>query len=526
MASYWPTKRGWEAMTTPWFDDDETEETKPEAELSEEEAREKRYQEEAAQKLTRDGGLADPQLDRPRRNLIVGVFLGAVFLLAGGAVLARNLATASTVSERDQLQQRVAKPGRVPDGWDTKVPAAAPPQDAYDAVDPKDPVFTTAVEAHRPAVECPNWYSAERCENYKRRMQGGGSEPGDDGSDCPAEYSPAECVKFEEMKMRGEGDPQGRGAKYMGSNYAANTSKGSKSAPGSDWEDEGLAPMTYEFSGKSQHPTLTASAPLGDAPMTVPAQPSLQLPPNLKQALEQAAQQHGDRDGDDVTEAFAARPGVLDSEDDERELAECELTAGTAIHVANLSAINTDVPAKSTVTAQVTQTVYCGADSQHVAIPAGSTFTASANARVSYGDERIQLCMEQLKRPPSRSKPNGSVTPVKCWAAADITGMVGWTGEVDNHWGQLVAGVALSTFLSLGTTSVAGNQEGFAPTIAQRAASNAGQQFNAAGQRIVQRDLQRKPTITRKMLQSGTVIVTENKPITPWVARKAKRRVW
>jgi len=134
--------------------------------------------------------------------------------------------------------------------------------------------------------------------------------------------------------------------------------------------------------------------------------------------------------------------------------------------------------------------------------------------------------MEQLRRPPSAGKPNGSVLPVKCWAAADITGMVGWAGEVDNHWDKLIAGVALSTFLSLGTTSVAGNQEGFAPTIAQRAASNAGTQMNQAGQKIVQRDLQRKPTITRAMLQSGTVVVTENKPMQPWKARKAKRRAW
>ena len=483
--------------------DDEDEAAENAAELSEDEARNKRYEEEAAQKLTRGGGL-DDDMPRLAKGKIVGTVAAAIVLLCGGGLAWAKTRAKDQVSEREVIR-RDLKPAPVPEVF--KKLGQSEPDDVYAAVDPKDPAFTTPITALPPEpVKHDEDYIIEH---------------------CPAEYTPAECVALEAAKMKAEGDPQGRGPKYMGSSYAANAGKKGSHVVNADWEDEGLAPMTYyPGANAARQPSLTAVAPPADVPMSLPAQGGLQLPPNLRQALEHAAQQQGAQDGDDVKEAFAARPGVLDAEDDERELAECELTAGTVIHVANLTAINTDIPGKSSVTAQVTQTIYCGSDNQHVAIPQGSTFTASANARVAYGDNRIQLCMEQLRRPPSRAKPNGSILTTKCWGAADITGMLGWDGDVDNHWPEVIAAVTLSAVLSMGTSATAGNQEGFAPTIAQRAANQAGTQLNQAGQRIVQRDLARKPTITRNMLQSGTVIVTENKPIAPWRARKAKGRAW
>ena len=496
-------------MTNPLFDDEDQDEVteKPAGELSEDEARERRYADDAAKKLKNVGALDEP-MTRVRRNAAIGAFVAIVVALGGGVVWAAKTRGSEMQAERDILKKPV-QPGKIPEGFafdkPAPVPAPEPLQpDDYDNIDPS--IGATPVTQMKPLgeMDCPAEMTAAECAEIQ----------------CPAEYTPSQCIEHEKQRLIRKGDPYGAKSHHS---YAANVGKETK---GSDWEDEGmLAPMGY-YGVKHQQPTLTASAAPEMAPMGVPSQAAMSLPPNLKQALEKAAQGSGPRDPDDVKEEFASRPGTLDSEDEERELGMCELTAGQVIHVSNLTAINTDVPAKSSVTAKVGQTVYCGSDNQYVAIPQGSTFTASANARVSYGDERIQLCMEQLRKPPSRDKPNGSMTPVKCWAAADITGMVGWTGEVDNHWDKLIAGVALSTFLSLGTTSVAGNQEGFAPTIAQRAASQAGMQMNQAGQRIVQRDLARKPTITRKMQQSGTVVITTNQQMQPWKALKAMRRGW
>jgi type IV secretion system protein VirB10 len=256
-----------------------------------------------------------------------------------------------------------------------------------------------------------------------------------------------------------------------------------------------------------------------------------QIPQGLGEALAKAAQAQGggEQDGDAIKANFAANSGGnLDSLETERDLGDCELVAGTPISAANIMALNTDVPAKAAIKIAITQTVYCGGQRQHIALPPGSEFTASANARVTYGDNRIQVCADQLRRPPSAGHPNGTLMPIKgCWVAAEIDGTPGWDADVDNHWGQLIAGVALSTVLSLGTSASTGSTEGFAPTIAQGAARQAGSQMNQAGQRIVQRDLMRKPTLTRDMLKHALVIVTTNQPLTPWVAEKVVRlRRW
>ena len=504
-------------MTDYLFDVPDDEEDKPaeeSAELTEQQERDKRYAEEAAQKLTRGGGLDEP-LDKLNRTRVLIAAGAVVSLIAGGVAWARASAkNTEPVAERMTLRQddRRLKPPPEFEKLGAPTPQVG---DAYDNVDPKDPAFTTPVAitpvAGDPEMDCPAEYTTEQC----AKMQGGG--------ECPDWYSAERCKNFL-ARQAGHGGSELKSRTPPG--YAANTHK-----PTDDFETEDsrmLAPLGYFGTSRNQTPVSVARQPAIDEmpPMaTMPGQ-GLSLPPNLRQALEKAAEGQGQSDPDDVKEAFAARPGVLDAADTTRPMGRCELTAGTVIHVANLSAINTDIPAKAAVTAMVTSTVYCGSDDQYVAIPQGSKLTGSANARVSYGDERIQVCMEQIERPASQQNPTKDITSLGCWAAADITGMVGWTGEVDNHWSQLIAGVALSTFLSLGTTASTGNQEGFAPTIAQRAASNAGQQFNQAGQRIVQRDLQRKPTITRSMLQSGTVVVTENKPLTPWKARKARRRDW
>jgi len=343
---------------------------------------------------------------------------------------------------------------------------------------------------------------------------------------CPG-CTPAQAIALEQARMKAAGDPDGRGKAYMGQ-HAANTGSSSGGARGRrDEESQGdatLAPIGISIgTAKTAQESTTVGATSGSVGLGMPMMPltppgGMQLPPGLKDAIEAA--QGGQGDPDKTKEDFAAKSLQLDSENVPRELGECELTAGDVIHVANLTAINTDVPARATITASVTETVYCGADRQHVAIPAGARFTASANSRVAYGDDRIQVCMDQLRFPPSVDMPNGSIVATDCWAAADVSGMIGWTGEVDNDWPQLLGGIALSTLFSLGTSASAGNQEGWAPTVGQRAAAQAGGQLNAAGQRVTQRELQRKPTIVREALQSGAVIVTRNQPLRPWVGRK------
>ena len=77
------------------------------------------------------------------------------------------------------------------------------------------------------------------------------------------------------------------------------------------------------------------------------------------------------------------------------------------------------------------------------------------------------------------------------------------TGTVNNRWGRVFLGAGLSALLSIGTRVPAGNQEGFAPTIAQQTAQDASSGIARAGNDAIRRELDIRPLIT---IPSGTVV--------------------
>lgn len=456
--------------------------------------------------------LADPNLRRvDRRKLVVaGGLVGLVLLGAGGVYASQRRGGAIVHATQRKEAPRSAQ--------------VADYMRALEHDQPQNP---------SPAEPCAGVFEDGVCyppdDKLDKSVLTATAQPAtaDDGDPCPG-CTPAQAIALEEARMKAAGDPEGLGQQYVGAGkptYATNPKTG-KTELVRGAEDEGddytrldLAPIVM----RTPNHRPPAAPQLSTAPdalqmpmMMTPPGGGVQVPAGIREALE-AARNDGAGDPDRAKEDFAAKAPPLDSGGGLRELGECELTAGDVIHVSNLTAINTDVPARATITAVVTETVYCGASRQYVAIPAGARFTASANSRVAYGDDKIQVCMDQLRLPPSAAAPNGSVLATDCWAAAAIDGMIGWAGEVDNHWPQLLGGIALSTLFSLGTSASAGNQEGWAPTVGQRAAAQAGGQLNAAGQRVTQRELQRKPTIMRKALQAGAVIVTRNQQMTPHI---------
>jgi type IV secretory pathway VirB10-like protein len=457
--------------------------------LADERAREAKYSD---PKLTKGGELPDEGLERIKPWVIKGGVGAAVVILGGligGSIYASKTRTKAHAAEQ------VVKPGKAADMPSELIglEEAQKRQEAASKYERKDedeglPDSTlTAVGL----------------------MPDAGMYVDDDDP-----TSPAQAVERERQRLAAAGTP-----------YGANTQrKYSREEPGDEsFTEQAPPPLSVDWGTKR-----VGHAPSAPPAMSQPAfSPQPQIPAGIGDALAKAQQQsqgardHGD--GDDIKEAFAASHSNLDSEQVERDLGDCELVAGTPISAANIMALNTDVPAKAAIKVAVTQNVRCGGQRQYLAIPAGSEFTASANARVTYGDARIQVCADQLRRPPSVGHPNGTLLPIKgCWVAVEMDGTPGWAADVDNHWSQIIAGVALSTFLSLGTTAAAGSQEGFAPTVAQGAARQASQQMNQAGNRIVQRDLMRKPTLTRDMLKHALVIVTTNQPLEPWVPERRK----
>jgi len=313
--------------------------------------------------------------------------------------------------------------------------------------------------------------------------------------------------------------------RFSGSGYPSGGPMAHVASDRDEHSDE--AAMPWVVPSKGMAPGLanpsTPSLPTQTPGVVQPAVGGGQLQ-QLREALEQAQGASAPSDDpDDRKEAFAARQGGIETlSSDGEDLAECDLSAGRPVAANVLVSTNSDVPAENTVAISVTQTVYCGADRQYVAIPQGATFVGSVNAHVGYGDERQQLCMKQLNLPPSLKHPTGFRKKLGCFVVADITGAPGMPADVDNHWSQLIAGSVLSAILSIGVTVPTGSQQGFAPTIAQNAAHNLGNNVNQVGARIVQRDLQRKPTLKTEQLEGVMVMFSSNLELEPWQPRNRR----
>src|SRR5205823_2429209 len=125
-----------------------------------------------------------------------------------------------------------------------------------------------------------------------------------------------------------------------------------------------------------------------------------------------------------------------------------------------------------------------------------SVVIASQAGAPQFGASRVAVTLDQVELP------DGAVLSLKA-KVSDAQGAQGLTGSTNYHWGRVLAGAGLSALLSIGTRLPAGNQEGFAPTLAQETSQQAGGSIARTGNQIVQRELNTAPTIT---IPAGTAV--------------------
>ena len=89
-------------------------------------------------------------------------------------------------------------------------------------------------------------------------------------------------------------------------------------------------------------------------------------------------------------------------------------------------------------------------------------------------------------------------------------GAAGIPATVDNHYGALILGAGIQALLSIGTRAVAGSTTGFNPTLEQEFAQDVARSINRSGNQIVQRELQRSPTLTQDYGYPVTIQFSEN----------------
>jgi len=182
-----------------------------------------------------------------------------------------------------------------------------------------------------------------------------------------------------------------------------------------------------------------------------------------------------------------------------------EVVAGSVIPAALVTALNSDMP--GAVIAQVTSNVYDSVSGDYLLIPQGSRLMGEYRAAPSYGDRRLLLVWNRL------IFPNGWSISLRGMQGADPSGASGVRDSVDNHLGRLAGAVGLSAIVSVVADNAQNDdQNSFSQSVGDAAAAEAAR----TGGRIIDRELQVRPTLRVRAVASVRVLVTRDIQLRPY----------
>lgn len=180
--------------------------------------------------------------------------------------------------------------------------------------------------------------------------------------------------------------------------------------------------------------------------------------------------------------------------------------AGSVIPAALITGIRSDLPGQ--ITAQVTQNVYDSPTGSLLLIPQGTRIIGEYDNGVAFGQRRVLLVWNRL------IFPNGRSIVLERQAGADASGYAGLEDGVDYHWWDLMKAAGLSTLLAVGAELATSDEDRLIRAIRDGAQDT----INQAGQQIVQRQLQVKPTLTIRPGFPFRVIVSRDLILEPYGA--------
>ena len=223
--------------------------------------------------------------------------------------------------------------------------------------------------------------------------------------------------------------------------------------------------------------------------------------PAMAEAAASAAPPAGPKSEADRRQAFLERASDRRTMSGERLaglVSANVLQAGSVIPAALITGIRSDLP--GLVTAQVTQNVYDSPTGHILLIPQGSRLIGDYDADVAFGQSRVLLAWNRLILPDGRS------IVLDRQPASDPSGFAGLQDGTDYHWGGVLKAALVSTLLGVGSEIGSGNDTDLA-----RAIRRGGQDsVNRAGEQIVSRELNIRPTLTIRPGYPVRVLVTRD----------------
>jgi type IV secretory pathway VirB10-like protein len=185
-----------------------------------------------------------------------------------------------------------------------------------------------------------------------------------------------------------------------------------------------------------------------------------------------------------------------------------QVMAGTVIAAALLTGINADLPGK--VMANVTEPVYDSATGRSLLIPQGSRLLGEYDSQVVAGQRRVLLAWTRIIFPDTTSLTLDRLPGV------DAAGYAGLEDGVDRHWGQLLAGAALSTLLGIGAELAAPDRGSGQAQVIVATRQGAQDSVNQVGQALTRRNVNTPPTLTVRPGFPVRVIVAKDLLLPPY----------
>jgi type IV secretion system protein TrbI len=174
------------------------------------------------------------------------------------------------------------------------------------------------------------------------------------------------------------------------------------------------------------------------------------------------------------------------------------LQAGSIIPAALITGIRSDLP--GLVTAQVTQNVYDSLTGRVVLIPQGSRIIGDYDADITFGQSRVLLAWNRVILPDGRS------IVLERQPASDPRGFAGLQDGTDYHWGGILRAALVSMLLGVGGELGSGSDGNVARAIRRGSQDS----INRAGEQIVSRELNVRPTLTIRPGFPVRVLVTRD----------------
>ena len=179
------------------------------------------------------------------------------------------------------------------------------------------------------------------------------------------------------------------------------------------------------------------------------------------------------------------------------------LQAGSIIPAALITGIRSDLPGQ--LTAQVTQNVYDSPTGRILLIPQGSRLIGDYDADVAFGQSRVLLAWNRLILPDGRS------IALERQPGADPRGFAGLQDRTDYHWGSVIKAALVSTVLGVGAELGTGGDGNLVRALRRGSQDS----VNRAGEQIVSRELNVRPTLTIRPGFPVRVIVTRDLILSP-----------